>query len=95
MGTFRITVKEVAVGQELGRLVQTDAIGAVCTDVLTLKKVTDTGLVTTAVGASDNHAGCNPTAHTVRLAPAGDDLKYTSESAAEGYPEARMSKVEE
>ncbi|MEU0407300.1 serine/threonine-protein kinase [Streptomyces griseorubiginosus] len=95
MGTFRITVKEVAVGKELGRLVQTDAIGAVCTDVLTLKKVTDTGLVTTAVGAADNHAGCNPTAHTVRLTPAGDDLKYTSESAAEGYPEARMSKVEE
>ncbi|WP_020135954.1 serine/threonine-protein kinase [Streptomyces sp. 351MFTsu5.1] len=95
MGTFRITVKKVAVGKELGRLVQTDPIGAVCTDVLTLKKVTDTGLVTTAVGAPDNHAGCNPTAHTVRLTPDGDDLKYTSESAAEGYPEARMSKVEE
>ncbi|MFC8361658.1 serine/threonine-protein kinase [Streptomyces griseorubiginosus] len=95
MGTFRITVKDVTVGKELGRLVQTDPIGAVCTDVLTLKKVTGTGLVTTAVGAPDNHAGCNPTAHTVRLTPDGDDLKYTSESAAEGYPEARMSKVEE
>jgi hypothetical protein len=93
MGTFRITVKEVAVGQELGRLVQTDTIGAVCTDVLTLKKVTDTELVTTAVGAGDNHAGCNPTAHTVRLTTVGDDLKYTSESEAEGYPQARMSKV--
>ncbi|CAM5567841.1 serine/threonine-protein kinase [Streptomyces griseorubiginosus] len=95
MGTFRITVKDVAVGKELGRLVQTDPIGAVCTDILTLKKITDTGLVTTAVGAPDNHAGCNPTAHTVRLTPDGDALKYTSESAAEGYPEARMSKVEE
>ncbi|MFE3034310.1 protein kinase [Streptomyces canus] len=93
MGTFRITVKKVSVGEELGRLQQTDAIGAVCTDVLTLKKVTDTELVTTAVGAADNHAGCNPTAHTVRLTPVGDDLKYTSESQAEGYPEARMSKV--
>ncbi|MFF1304937.1 serine/threonine-protein kinase [Streptomyces sp. NPDC058307] len=93
MGIFRITVKKVGVGEELGRLQQTDAIGAVCTDVLTLKKVTDTELVTTAVGAQDNHAGCNPTAHTVRLATVGDDLKYTSESEAEGYPEARMSKV--
>ncbi|MET7692173.1 serine/threonine-protein kinase [Streptomyces sp. NPDC005483] len=93
MGTFRITVKKVGVGEELGRLQQTDAIGAVCTDVLTLKKVTDTELVTTAVGAEDNHAGCNPTAHTVRLTTVGDDLKYTSESEAEGYPEARMSKV--
>ncbi|MFJ4202857.1 serine/threonine-protein kinase [Streptomyces sviceus] len=93
MGTFRITVKKVSVGEELGRLQQTDAIGAVCTDVLTLKKVTDTELVTTAVGAEDNHAGCNPTAHTVRLTTVGDDLKYTSQSEAEGYPEARMSKV--
>ncbi|MGC0338721.1 serine/threonine-protein kinase [Streptomyces sp. SLBN-8D4] len=93
MGTFRITVKKASVGEELGRLQQTDAIGAVCTDVLTLKKVTDKELVTTAVGAEDNHAGCNPTAHTVRLTTVGDDLKYTSESEAEGYPEARMSKV--
>ncbi|MFF7642030.1 protein kinase [Streptomyces canus] len=93
MGTFRITVKKASVGEELGRLQQTDAIGAVCTDVLTLKKVTDTELVTTAVGAEDNHAGCNPAAHTVRLTRVGDDLKYTSESEAEGYPEARMSKV--
>ncbi|WP_118082513.1 serine/threonine-protein kinase [Streptomyces sp. CC0208] len=93
MGTFRITVKKARIGEELGRLQQTDAIGAVCTDVLTLKKVTDTELVTTAVGAADNHAGCNPTAHTVRLTTVGDDLKYTSESEAEGYPEARMSKV--
>ncbi|MFF0010784.1 serine/threonine-protein kinase [Streptomyces sp. NPDC005374] len=93
MGTFRITVEQVAVGKELGRLRQTDVIGAVCTDILTLKKVTDTELVTTAVGAEDNHAGCNPTAHTVRLTAVGDDLKYTSESQAEGYPEARMSKV--
>ncbi|KQW17831.1 serine/threonine-protein kinase [Streptomyces sp. Root369] len=94
MGTFRITVKKVGVGEELGRLQQTDAIGAECTDVLTLKQVTETELVTTAVGAKDNHAGCNPTAHTVRLTAVGDDLKYTSESEAEGYPEARMSKVE-
>jgi len=93
MGTFRITVQKVKVGEELGRLRQTDVIGAVCTDVLTLKKVTATEIITTAVGAPDNHAGCNPTAHTVRLTPVGDDLKYTSESQAEGYPEARMSKA--
>ncbi|WP_030610676.1 serine/threonine-protein kinase [Streptomyces fulvoviolaceus] len=93
MGTFRLTVKEAAVGDELGRMRQTDVLGGVCNDILTLKKVTKTELVATSVGAKDNHSGCNPTAHTVRIKPVGDDLDYTSESAAEGNPEARMSKV--
>ncbi|PWI17417.1 serine/threonine protein kinase [Streptomyces sp. Act143] len=94
MGTFRLTVKEVAVGQELGRLRQTDILGGVCNDVLTLKQVTKTQLVATSVGAKGNHDGCNPAAHTVRLTPVGDDLRYVSESEAEGNPEARLSKVE-
>ncbi|MEU6349828.1 serine/threonine-protein kinase [Streptomyces sp. NPDC047072] len=94
MGTFRLTVRRVVVGEELGRMRQTDAIGAVCNDILTLKEVTTTELVATSVGAKDNHSGCNPAAHTVRIAPAGDDLKYVSESAAEGYPQARLSKVD-
>ncbi|MFE9496812.1 serine/threonine-protein kinase [Streptomyces collinus] len=93
MGTFRLTVHRAGPGQELGRLKQTDQLGGVCTDILTLKKVTDTGIEATSTGAPDNHAGCNPTPHPVRLTPVGDDLKYTSDSAAEGNPVARMSKA--
>ena len=93
MGTFRLTVEQAAVGEELGKLRQTDIFGGVCNDVLTLKKVTKTGLVATSVGAKGNHGGCNPAPHTVRLEPVGDDLKYVSESEAEGNPEARMSRV--
>ncbi|MGW2745161.1 serine/threonine-protein kinase [Streptomyces sp. NPDC001450] len=93
MGTFRLTVHQAAVGKELGRLKQTDQIGAVCTDVLTLKQVTKTRIVATSVGAEGNHAGCDPAPHPVELTPVGDDLRYTAESAAEGDPVSRMSKV--
>lgn len=92
-GTFRVTVHQAGVGEELGRVRQTDQLGGVCNDVLTLKKVTKQGLVTTSVGAKSNHAGCNPVAHTVRLARVGNDLTYTSDSDAEGKPTAQMSKV--
>ncbi|MFD5797025.1 protein kinase [Streptomyces diastatochromogenes] len=93
MGTFRITVHQAAVGKELGRLKQTDAIGAVCTDILTLKQVTKTRIVATSVGARGNHFGCDPAPHPVELMPVGDDLQYSAESAAEGDPVSRMSKV--
>ncbi|MEU9666713.1 serine/threonine-protein kinase [Streptomyces bobili] len=93
MGTFRLTVKQAAVGKELGRLRQTDVLGGVCLDVLTLTKVTSKELITTSVGAKTNHGGCNPAAHTVRLTRTGDDLTYRSESSAEGNPVARMSRV--
>ncbi|MEU8650846.1 serine/threonine-protein kinase [Streptomyces sp. NPDC048737] len=94
MGTFRLTVEQAAVGEELGRLRQTDVLGGVCLDVLTLKKVTPQELTATSVGATTNHSGCNPAAHTVRLTRTGDDLTYRSESSAEGDPVARMSRVE-
>ncbi|MDG9708046.1 serine/threonine-protein kinase [Streptomyces sp. DH10] len=93
LGTFRITVERAAVGQELGRLRQTDQIGGVCVDVLTLKQVTKKELVATSVGAKTNHGGCNPAPTTVRLTPVGDDLQYRSESEDSGRPRARMSKV--
>ncbi|SDN09267.1 Protein kinase domain-containing protein [Streptomyces sp. cf386] len=92
-GTFRLTVHKADVGEELGTLRNTDLLGGVCNDVLTLKKVTAKELVVTSVGRKGNHAGCNPTPHTVRITPAGDDLVYRSESDAEGKPEARLSKV--
>ena len=93
LGTFRITVEGAAVGQELGKLRQTDQIGGVCVDVLTLKQVTKKELVATSVGAKTNHSGCNPAKTTVHLKPVGDDLQYRSESEESGRPEARMSKV--
>jgi hypothetical protein len=94
LGTFRITIKQVDVGQELGRLHQTDALGGVCVDVLTLKKVTGKQIVAASVGAEGNHDGCNPAPTTVRFTPVGDDLDYASESEESGRPEARLSKVE-
>ncbi|MFD5334496.1 serine/threonine-protein kinase [Streptomyces hawaiiensis] len=93
LGTFRITVGQVAVGEELGKLRQTDQIGGVCVDVLTLKQVTKKELVATSVGAKTNHSGCNPAKTTVHLKPVGDDLQYRSESEESGRPQARMSKV--
>jgi hypothetical protein len=92
-GTFRLTVRQVGVGEKLGTLRQTDQLGGVCDDVLTLKRITRTQLVATAVGARTNRSVCNQTSHTVRLTPVGDDLKYESDSSAEGNPTARMSKV--
>lgn len=94
-GTYRLTVHKVGVGEELGTLRQTDLLGLVCNDVLTLKKVTAKELVVTSVGRKTNHGGCNPAPHTVRISPAGDDLVFRSESDAEGKPEARLSKVEQ
>ncbi|MGW0882138.1 protein kinase domain-containing protein [Streptomyces sp. NPDC002671] len=93
MGTFRVTVHQAGVGEELGKMRQTDQLGTVCTDVLTLKKVTKTQVLATAAGARTNHPGCNPTPHQVELTPVGDDLRYTSDSSAEGNPVSRMSKV--
>ncbi|GED85488.1 serine/threonine-protein kinase [Streptomyces sp. 6-11-2] len=93
LGDFRLTVHQAAVGRELGTLHQTDQLGGVCDDVLTLKQVTNTQLVAVSRGARTNHAGCNPAPHTVRLTPVGNDLKYTADSSAEGNPVARLSKV--
>ncbi|MFJ8112612.1 serine/threonine-protein kinase [Streptomyces sp. NPDC096132] len=93
MGTFRVTLKRADVGEKLGELRQTDLLGGVCVDALTLKKVTEKEVVADSVGAENNHAGCNPEPHTIRFTPTGDDLTYTSDSSAEGNPTARMSKV--
>ncbi|MGV9939969.1 serine/threonine-protein kinase [Streptomyces sp. NPDC003401] len=93
MGTFRLTVRQAAVGQELGRLRQTDVLGGICLDILTLEKATPKELTATSVGAATNHDGCNPAPHTVRLTRTGDDLTYRSRSPAEGDPVARMSRV--
>lgn len=93
LGTFRITIKQAKVGQELGRLRQTDALGGVCVDVITLKKVTEKQIVAGSVGAEGNHDGCNPAPTTVTFTPVGDDLDYASRSEESGRPEARLSRI--
>ncbi|MFJ6069862.1 serine/threonine-protein kinase [Streptomyces sp. NPDC093065] len=93
LGTFRIGIKQVNVGEELGRLRQTDALGGVCVDVITLKKVTEKQIVAGSVGAEGNHDGCNPAPTTVTFTPVGDDLDYASESEESGRPKARLSKI--
>ncbi len=93
LGTFRLTVHKADKGEELGTLRQTDLLGGVCNDVLTLKQVTRKQILATSVGAKTNHKGCNPAPHTVRLTPVGDDLTYRSDSADEGNPEARLSRI--
>ncbi|MEU5366988.1 serine/threonine-protein kinase [Streptomyces sp. NPDC005925] len=92
-GTFRVTVRRARVGEELGRITQTDTLGLTCTDVLTLKQVTKKQLVASSVGEEKNAGHCNQARATVRLVPVGDDLKYESDSERSGNPEARMSKV--
>ncbi|MEU9920933.1 serine/threonine-protein kinase [Streptomyces griseoluteus] len=93
MGTFRVTVHQATPGRELGNLRQTDQLGGTCVDILTLKQVDSTRLLATSTGARTNHKGCDPAPHEIRLTPTGDDLTYTSTAAAEGNPEARLSKV--
>ncbi|WKE70292.1 hypothetical protein [Streptomyces sp. WP-1] len=93
MGTFRVTVHQARVGEPLGRLRRTDRIGAVCTDLLTLKKVTGTRLLATSVGAKDDRPGRDPAPHQIEPAPVGDDLRYTSDSAPEGHPVAELTKT--
>jgi hypothetical protein len=93
VGTFRLTVRHAVEGEKLGTMRSTDEIGGTCDDILTLRTVTDDELVVESVGAAGNHSGCNPVAHTVRITPVGDDLRYTSESDDEGRPVARLSKV--
>ncbi|MEV6958975.1 protein kinase [Streptomyces sp. NPDC051207] len=93
-GTFRVTVQRARVGEEMGRVTQTDQLGSVCTDVLTLKQVTREHLVAVSVGAGKNPGHCSQGATTVRLVPVGDDLRYESDSKPSGKPEARLSKVE-
>ncbi|WP_371660440.1 serine/threonine-protein kinase [Streptomyces sp. NBC_00280] len=94
MGTFRVTVQQAAVGDELGTFRQTDQIGGICDDVLILKQVTKTRLVVTSIAAKSNRNVCTTGSHRVLLTPVGDDLKYETDNPEAGDPVARMSRVE-
>ncbi len=93
MGTFRLTVEKVAVGEKLGTLRHIDLLGGTCDDVLTLERVTEKEIVADAVGAKGNRGVCEQALHTVRLTPVGDDLRYESDSKGSGRPEARLSRI--
>jgi hypothetical protein len=95
MGTFRVTVRQAAVGDRLGTFRQTDQIGGICDDVLVLKQVTKTRLVVTSIAAESNRNVCTTGSHRVLLTPVGDDLKYETDNPEAGDPVARMSRVEQ
>ncbi|MFI1360660.1 serine/threonine-protein kinase [Streptomyces sp. NPDC020898] len=93
MGTFRVTVRQAAVGGTLGTFRQTDQIGGTCDDVLILKEVTKTQLIVTSIADKSNRDVCTTGSHTVRLTPTGDDLTYDTDNPGAGDPVARMSRV--
>ncbi|MGW2287656.1 protein kinase domain-containing protein [Streptomyces phaeochromogenes] len=94
MGTFRVTVRQAEVGDQLGTFRQTDLIGGTCDTDLILKKVTPKQLVATSISKPSTTSECTTGRHEVRLIPVGDDLRYETDNADAGDPVARMSKVE-
>ena len=94
MGTFRVTVRQAEVGDQLGTFRQTDLIGGTCDTDLILKKVTPKQLIATSISKPSTTSECTTGRHEVRLVPVGDDLRYETDNADAGDPVARMSKVE-
>ncbi|MFF3711845.1 serine/threonine-protein kinase [Streptomyces phaeochromogenes] len=94
MGTFRVTVRQAEVGDQLGTFRQTDLIGGTCDTDLILKKVTPKQLIATSISKPSTTSECTTGRHEVRLIPVGDDLRYETDNADAGDPVARMSKVE-
>ncbi|WP_190038998.1 serine/threonine-protein kinase [Streptomyces fructofermentans] len=94
MGTFRVTVRQAAVGEPLGTFRQTDLIGGTCDTDLVLEKATAERLVATSVSKPSTTSRCTTRRHEVRLTRVGDDLRYETDNAEAGDPVARMSKVE-
>ncbi|MEV4034352.1 serine/threonine-protein kinase [Streptomyces umbrinus] len=94
MGTFRVTVRQAEVGDQLGTFRQTDLIGGTCDTDLVLKKVTPKQLIATSISKPSTTSECTTGRHEVRLVPVGDDLRYETDNADAGDPVARMSKVE-
>ncbi|WP_326760431.1 protein kinase [Streptomyces phaeochromogenes] len=94
MGTFRVTVRQAEVGDQLGTFRQTDLIGGTCDTDLILKKVTPKQLIATSISKPSTTSECTTGRHEVRLIPLGDDLRYETDNADAGDPVARMSNVE-
>lgn len=93
MGTFKIEVEQAKVGSRFAVMTQTDQLGGVCAVDLVLKSVSEKEIVAQGKGQETSAAQCTKNKHTVRLRPAGDDLRYLSENEESGDPQARMSRV--
>ncbi|MFG2500138.1 serine/threonine-protein kinase [Streptomyces sp. NPDC048441] len=93
MGTFRLKVEQEKVGERFAVMTQTDQLGGTCAVDLVLKSVSAKEIVARGKGQAAGAAQCTKNSHTVRLRPAGDDLRYLSQNAKSGNPEARMSRV--
>lgn len=92
MGTFRVTVEQGRIGEEFGTFHQTDPIGAVCEDVLVLKRVEEDRIVATGIAKKSNGGQCTTGRHEVRLvkSKSGDRLTYETDNARAGDPVATM-----
>ncbi|MEV1020253.1 serine/threonine-protein kinase [Streptomyces sp. NPDC050264] len=92
-GTFRVDLRQAAVGERLGKVTSTDPLGIQCVDVLTLKSADDKELVAGGEAAPDNPGTCAKGAHTVRLTRDGSSLAYTSKYPQAGDPTADLDRV--
>ncbi|MEU8488196.1 protein kinase [Streptomyces sp. NPDC048641] len=92
MGTFRVTVEQGRIGEEFGTFHQTDPIGAVCEDVLVLKRVEKDRIVATGIAKKSNGGQCTTGRHEVRLikSRSGDRLTYETDNPRAGDPVATM-----
>ncbi|RVU16514.1 serine/threonine protein kinase [Streptomyces antnestii] len=96
MGTFRVTVEQGATGEEFGTFHQTDPIGAVCEDVLVLRKVEKDRIVATGIAEKSNGGQCTTGRHEVRLilSRSGDRLTYETDNPRAGDPVATMRRTD-
>ncbi|MFI7383290.1 protein kinase [Streptomyces sp. NPDC049813] len=92
-GTFRVDLKQTAVGRRVGTVTSTDPLGIRCVDVLTLTSADGKSLVAKGAAAPDNPGTCAQGTHTVRLTRDGDALKYSSRYPQAGNPTADLARV--
>ncbi|MFC3576906.1 protein kinase [Streptomyces yaanensis] len=92
-GTFRVTVRQAGVGEQIGTFRSIDQLGGICDDVLILKRASAERLVATSVAKKSNPSTCTTGRHEVRLIPVGADLKYETDNPDAGNPTSRMAKV--
>ncbi|MGW6355795.1 serine/threonine-protein kinase [Streptomyces sp. NPDC055092] len=95
MGTFRVTVEQGRIGEEFGTFHQIDPIGAVCEDVLVLKRVEKDRIVATGIAKKSNGGQCTTGRHEVRLvtSKSGDRLTYETDNPRAGDPVAEMRRA--
>ncbi|MFF7141363.1 protein kinase [Streptomyces nodosus] len=94
-GTFRVTLRQAGVGEEIGHFRSTDLLGGTCDDVLFLERISARRLVITSVAEESNPSTCTTGRHEVRLTLAGSHLGYETDNARAGNPTARMTKVDQ